>query len=63
MATKSAHILLETNRMAAFLKMVRRGDVSNLARIGPNVSPQGGRRRWLEKPPALFSRQPIMTAF
>jgi hypothetical protein len=42
MATKSAHILLETNRMAAFLKMVRRGDVSNLARIDPNVSPWGG---------------------
>jgi hypothetical protein len=42
MATESAHIALKINGKITFLEMVRRGDVSNLARIDFNASPWGG---------------------
>jgi hypothetical protein len=42
MATESANIVLKKDTKAALLKVVRSGDVSNLARIDPNASPWGG---------------------
>jgi hypothetical protein len=42
MATESANIVLKTNNKAALLKVVRGGNVSNLARVDPNASPWGG---------------------
>jgi len=42
MATETAHSILEKQRETALLKVVRRGSVSNLARIDPNAVPWGG---------------------
>jgi hypothetical protein len=42
MAADAARIVLETTGRTALLKVVRSGDVSNLARIDPNAEPWGG---------------------
>jgi hypothetical protein len=42
MAGGTARTILKTNSKATFLKVVRSGDVSNLARIDPTARPWGG---------------------
>jgi hypothetical protein len=63
MARETAHIFLKANSKAAFLKMVRRGGVSNLARIASNVSPWGGAPAMDRKTTRIIFKTTNLTTF
>lgn len=61
MATETAHIILKKN--GRFLKVVRSGDVSNLARIDSIANPWGGTAVMARKPPAPCFKKNSLNTF
>jgi hypothetical protein len=61
MATETAHIILKKN--GRVLKVVRSGDVSNLAPIDSIANPWGGRTAMVRRSPAPFFKKNNLNTF